>query len=434
MQLLARGQALLFNRMTWFTLLLCYPIIDYILREVISIPVFSSLWDEALIALLTMIALWRWLETNRKLPSIRTPLLAFVVLGLAYIVFNMQHVAINIEGFRAVYQYIIAFIIGFFLLDTRRDAEKAISVLAVVAALVGLYGVYQFIIGVEVPASWLDASESLRTRSYSIVQSPNVLGSYMLMMAPVTASLAFSAKGWRRWFWFGAAAVMLAALVFTGSRGAWFAFFGAVGLFSLFINRKLFIGLAAGGVLAALFVPQISSRLRSLFSVTYLEKSANDGRIARWLNAYDHMRSEPVFGLGLGKYGGAVGDRHFGTTYVDSYYFKTMAEIGLIGLGLYLWLMVVLLKNGYDVWIREKGQRGYLLTAGILTGLLGVILHNAVENIFEVPFMNTYFWLLAGILLSMPYLTGESPAGPAANRPVPDGPEPASASEGGDSA
>jgi O-antigen ligase len=412
MPLLAKGQAVVFNRMSWLYVLLFFPIIDYVLRRIIPLPIISSLWDEVLLALLLLIALWRWLETNRKLPSIRTPLLAFVVLGLAYIVFQMKDVAISIEGFRAVYQYMIAFVIGFFLLEDRLSLRRCIAVLAGVATLIGLHGVYQFAVGVEVPASWLDAGETMRTRAFSIVQSPNVLGSYMVLMSPVAIGLALMSRGLQRWLWVGAALIMLAALVFTGSRGAWFAFAGAVGLFSLFINRKLFIALMLAGGAAAAFVPQISARLKALFNPTYLEKSSNDGRIARWLNAYDQMRGEPVFGLGLGRYGGAVGNRHFGTIYVDSYYFKTLAEIGLIGLGLYLWLMVVLLKNGYDVWIRQKGRPDFLLYAGVLAGLLGVVLHNGVENIFEVPFMNTYFWLLTGFLLSLPYLRDDG--GPAA--------------------
>lgn len=286
-------------------------------------------------------------------------------------------------------------------MHSRDDAKRVLKVMVIIASLVGLYGVYQFIIGVEVPASWLDANETMRTRAFSIVQSPNILGSYMVMMAPVAVGLGLTDRTWRRWLWLALALLMLAALVFTGSRGAWFAFVGAIGLFSLFINRKLFIVLLIAAVLSAFFVPQVSSRLDSLFDPTYWEKSSNDGRIARWLGAYDLMRNEPVFGLGLGKYGGAVGNRNFGTTYVDSYYFKTLAEMGIAGLSIYLWLMVVLLRNGYTVWIGEKGRRSFLLYGGVIAGLLGVVLHNAVENIFEVPFMNTFFWLMTGVLLSL---------------------------------
>lgn len=405
--MLAKGQAILFNRFTWLYLLLCFPFIDYILRNIIPLPIVSSLWDEALLLLLIGISIWRWLETNRKLPSMRTPLLAFIVLGLAFFVFNMHYISINIEGFRAVYQYILALFIGFFLLNTREEAERVVQILILVATGVGLYGVYQYVVGVEVPMSWLDSSEigNVRTRSFSIVQSPNVLGSYMILMSPIAIGMALKRKGLERFLWIACALVMLAALLFSGSRGAWFAFAGAIGVIFMLMDRRLFIAFTAAAILAALFVPQVSSRLEHLFSPQYIEKSSSDGRIARWLNAYDMMRSKPGFGLGLGRYGGAVGDRHFGTTYVDSYYFKTLAEIGLIGLSLYLWLMFLLFKNGYDIWRKQKGGE-FFLYGGILAGLLSVIMHNAVENIFEVPFMNTFFWLLAGVLLSLPYLTG----------------------------
>jgi putative inorganic carbon (HCO3(-)) transporter len=172
----------------------------------------------------------------------------------------------------------------------------------------------------------------------------------------------------------------------------------------MLIDRRVFIGFMIIALLSAFFVPQVNSRLTHLFSADYLMKSSNDGRIARWMNSYDIMRNQPFYGAGLGRYGGAVGERNFGTTYVDSYYFKTLAETGLLGISLYLWIMYSIALSGYRIWKREKGHTNYYIYGGILAGLLGVMLHNGVENIFEVPFMNTFFWLLAGLMLSLPYM------------------------------
>lgn len=413
--MLDKAKAILFHRMTWLYVLLAFPIIDYILRNIIPIPIVSSLWDEGLLVLLLGIVVLRMLDEQRRLPSVRTPLIAFTVLGVAMFVFDMARFGVNIEGFRAVYQYILAFVIGFYILDEEREAMQLFRLFVIIGGLIGLHGVYQYIIGVEVPASWIDASETVRTRSYSIVQSPNVLGSYMALTAPIAAGLALTDRGRRRWLWAVLAVIMLAALVFTGSRGAWLAFGGAIGLALLFLNRKLFIGFLIAAVLSSIFVPQISSRFAALFNPEYLAKSSENGRIQRWIGAYDQMRSNPIFGTGLGHYGGAVADRHFGTIYVDSYYFKTLAEMGLLGLGVYLWLMYMLLRNTFDIWKGSARTRQFYLYGGIFAGLLAVILHNGVENIFEVPFMNTFFWLIAGVLLSLPYLKpysfgGQNPA------------------------
>ncbi|RXT14641.1 O-antigen ligase [Ammoniphilus sp. CFH 90114] len=409
--MIAKGQSLIFNRFSWLTLLLFFPILDYFLRVIVPIPVVSSLWDEGVLLLLLFICGWRIIETNRKLPAIKTPLLAFVVLGVAFWVMDMKNFFINIEGFRAVYQYMIAFIIGFYILDDREEVKQVLQKLLIVAGLVALYGLMQVILQVETPRSWVDASENIRTRAFSIVQSPNILGSYMALMSPIAFGYALTREGKSRWFWMLVGLMMLSVLFFTYSRGAWLAFAGAIGLICAFFNRKLLIILVIVAVLTTIFVPPVTSRITNLFSDEYIEKSSADGRIGRWLGAYDMMRANPSYGLGLGHYGGAVGDRHFGTIYVDSYYFKTLAEMGIIGLGIYFWLMGSLMKNGYQIWRRQKDRSAFFLYAGLFTGIVAVVLHNAVENIFEVPFMNTFFWLLAGMMLSFPYLRDKQVGG-----------------------
>lgn len=409
--MLAKGQFILFNRFSWLYLLLFFPIIDYFLRVLVPIPVLSSLWDEAVLVVLLLICSWRVIETNRKLPSIKVPLVAFVVLGLAFWVSDMKNFFINIEGFRAVYQYMVAFLIGFYILDDREEVKNVLQKLLITATLVALYGLGQVILQVETPKAWVDASENITTRAFSIVQSPNILGSYMALMSPIAFGYAFTRKGKSRWLWMLVGLMMLSVLFFTYSRGAWLAFAGAIGFITAFFNRKLLIVLIIVAILTTLFVPPVTSRIENLFSEEYIEKSSNDGRIGRWLGAYDMMRANPAYGLGLGHYGGAVGDRHFGTIYVDSYYFKTLAEMGLIGLGLYFWLMGTLAKNGYQVWRRQTKGSMFFLYGGLFTGIVAVILHNAVENIFEVPFMNTFFWLLTGMMLSFPYLKDKQSGG-----------------------
>lgn len=401
-------QSLWLNHMTWLYIFCFFPIIDYVLRNIIPIPVVSSLWDEGLLVLLTAVAVWRSLLSVRTLPSIKTPLIAFIILGLGFIVLDMKYFWVNVEGFRAIYQYMAAFLIGYYFLDSQKDMGKVIRTLLIVAAIIGAYGLLQVVLKVETPASWVDSSESITTRAFSIVQSPNILGSYMAMMSPIALGFAFMEKGKKRLFWLIIGFLMLSALLFTYSRGAWLAFAGAVALISTLLNRKLFIGLLVITLLTALFVPPVTSRITNLFSDEYIEKSSKDGRIGRWLGAYDMMRSHPSYGLGLGHYGGAVGERNFGTIYVDSYYFKTLAEMGLVGLGILLWLMGTIVRNAYQIWREQKGEKFYMY-AGLLTGILAVVLHNAVENIFEVPFMNTFFWLIVGMMLSFPYLRKDNP-------------------------
>lgn len=389
----------------WLYALLSYPFIDYLFRNIFSIPIVSSLWDDGLILLLLLFVLFRTNPAHRPFPQISKPLLAFYIMGLAYLIVDMNQLALSIEGFRAVFQYMLAFFIGYYLLVDKEDARKYLMYMVLLGTLIGLYGMMQKFMGVQTPQSWIDAGENISFRAFSIVQSPNILGSYMILLIPITFSFILMDKSLpRKLLWGLAAFIMAGALYLTLSRGAWLALIASFAVTGALYNRKILaIGLIVG-VLALTFVPSINHRFSQIFSQTYIEKAAKDGRIARWMGAYDKVRYEPFFGSGLGHYGGAVAKRNLGTTYVDSYYFKTLAETGLVGLGIFLWLLSSLFRHVYSIWKGFKEREHFLLMAGMFTGLVAVIFHNGVENIFEVPFMSVFFWFIAGMALSYPFL------------------------------
>ena len=161
------------------------------------------------------------------------------------------------------------------------------------------------------------------------------------------------------------------------------------------------------GIVAMSFMPDlpvigsVKDRIATLFTAEYFEKSTQDGRIKRWLDAYNQMRVEPLFGASPGHHGGAVADRHFGTTYTDSYFFKSLAELGLIGVGLLFALMLTVIRYAYKLAARAKRSPHFFLILGLACGMFAVVLHNFVENIFEVPFMALYFWLFGGFLTGL---------------------------------
>lgn len=387
------------------SLLLAFPLIDFTLRKML--PFGAGLWDKTVLLFLLFFAVVKKIMSERPESGLKPAFVAYLILGLVFLVLHMPNFAISFEGFRATYQYMIAFFIGYYIFIYQQEWIRALRLVIAVGLLIAIYGLLQPFLGVQMPAGWVDAGESARFRAFSIVQSPNVLGSYMALLIPLVIGFFFFEKN-RRWkvFWLFSMLILTICLLATLSRGAWLAFAASILFFSILIDRRMFIVALIAGLLVVTMVPQVSERISYLFSATYLEKSAEDGRIARWGGALDQVRNEPFFGRGLGHYGGAVAQRQLGITYVDNYYAKTMAETGLLGLTLYLWLLLSLLWKAYQLLQRyhQKDPRLSWILRGLLTGLVAVLLHNGVENIFEVPFMHTYFWFLAGSLLALPYL------------------------------
>ncbi|MEG3072233.1 MAG: hypothetical protein RQM92_16530 [Candidatus Syntrophopropionicum ammoniitolerans] len=118
-------------------------------------------------------------------------------------------------------QYILWFFVAGNLLLNKQQARQLVNFLVFLGTLIALHGVYQYIIGVEIPSTWMDAAEeSVRTRVFSILTSPNVLGSFLVLLIPVTFSQLLSAGSRLQRCYYAACLIPMAlSLVFTYSRG-----------------------------------------------------------------------------------------------------------------------------------------------------------------------------------------------------------------------
>jgi putative inorganic carbon (HCO3(-)) transporter len=425
MDTLSENRHYSFIKMLSLGILAAFPVVDYLLRQVVQLPVLSSLWDELLIAALLLLALpqmrGQWPGRN-----LARPILVFILVLFAYIFLDFSRLGVGLEGFRAVAEYMVVFFAGACLVRDRRTIDFLLVLAVTVAVLVAAYGLYQYLADIPMPGRWIDSAESLQTRAFSIIGSPNALGSYMALMIPVSLGQMLAAPNWpKRLGFLAAAGIMGICLLLTFSRGAWLALAGAFALVGIIYDRRiLYIGIV-GAVLLFLLVPSVSDRFVYMLSNEYWTKSSETGRIGRWLNAFDQMRYDPVFGVGLGQYGGAVAQRNFGTIYVDNYYAKTAAETGLVGLGLLLWLIVTALRRALSAWRSiNKGPLQHIVL-GLFAGCLAVVLHNAVENIFEIPFLNTYFWLMLGLIFAAAEGIAQTEPTAPTPEPVESPPDPA---------
>ena len=410
------------------TVLGLYALVDYGLRDVLSIPVISSIWDEALMVLCCGWILWERVKAKAPLQSRANPLdysvWALLVMGLALMAVQHPFPSIQIAGYRATMQYILWFFLLTRLLRDDGDFRFLYAVMVVLAAGIALHGIYQYIIAVPIPASWMTSTEtSVRTRVFSIFGSPNIMGDFMVMFAPMTVGLAYSVKDWRLKILLWACGLcMCLSCLFTMSRGAWVAMAAAVVLFVLMVDRRLFLVLLGAGIVACC-IPFVASRIGFLFTEDFAHASANGGRSSRWaLTMSLLLRNDPVFGLGHGMFGGAVAMQNQVLNceyfYVDNYYLKTMAEMGYVGLGAFILTQLGVLFTGARSVFRTKqaGDTMFPMCAGMLSGLVGVLIHCFFENIFEEPYMEATYWIIAALLVYAGFLRGKN-AGPSEKTP-----------------
>ena len=396
-------------------ILALYTPIDYFLRDVFAIPVLSSAWDEGL--LLFALA-WVFVVRIKDRPALEPadspldlPVAQFLAVCVALFVLRLRLVSINIAGFRATAQYILWFFIATRLIRNDRQLRIVYGVMVAVAAAVALHGVYQFIVAVPIPEHWLDQAESaVRTRVFSIFGSPNIMGDFMVMFAPMAAALAYCFKNriLQAACWL-AALTMCFSCLFTMSRGAWVALVIAVFVFALLVDRRLIV-LMVIAFAAALFLPFVEKRIGYLFTSDFVASSARGGRPVRWEQTMTYLKaSSPAFGIGFGMFGGAVAMQNpvspwMTYFYTDNYYMKILAENGYVGLASFILMMAGVLWTGLRGWFRQRTEPHAPLCAGMLAGLCGVIAHCYLENIFEEPYMGVCFWTIAAMMMYLGFI------------------------------
>ena len=405
-----------------------YLPINYVLKNVVSISALSAGWEEAFIIFAALLIIWRRALRQTDALNRETALDAWLILFMAVGFLLMSIIdpypAIAFEGYRAVVEYMVWFFLIIRLVENDQDMKVLYITVLLLTAFLAFHGIYQYVIGVEIPSSWVSQTEmGVRTRVFSLCGSPNILGSLMVMTAPLWAALIYFCRSTK--------AKLLAlfmtvccclTLLFTFSRGAWIGIVVAVVIFALFVDKRLLalLGIAVAAILA--FVPSITSRLPYLFTSDYTAASTTGGRAIRWALGQELLHeNSPWLGFGLGRFGGAVAmnnqvldtTEEFSYFYMDNYYLKTMVEMGYLGIIFYALLLIALIVLGIKAIQRsdvnfarlpgdplQRAVGNYrVLTIAIFAGLCGVLAHCFFENIFEETYMEAYFWGLAGLMM-----------------------------------
>lgn len=398
---LAQAKGLADNRYARWSVyaLTAFPLVDYALR-LHGVSPLGAIWDKVALIVLAVVACMRYLSGVRP-TWLRWQHFAvlFMLYGLALMFSNFAHPIIAIEGYRFdIYYMLFPLLLPFVVAP--QDVPKLLHVAAMVAILIGLDGVYQYAVATPIPSGWTDVHEHVRSRVFSIIKSPNELGSYMALMTPLIAGLAlYERNRVRKWLYWLGVVLCAATLVFTFTRGAWLALVLAMLIVAAVVERRLLIVLLVVAIIA-FFLPPIHHRIADLFSPVYLLKASQSGRIAKWVEAFGVMSANPLFGAGLGHYGGAVASDFHLSVYSDNFYAKILGETGLVGLTLFLAVHVSLFFDLFKRAVKPASGRAKYVVIGGVTGLLAVLVHNSIENVFEyAPMVSIYFTYAALLLI-----------------------------------
>ncbi|HEY3376904.1 MAG TPA: O-antigen ligase family protein, partial [Armatimonadota bacterium] len=318
---------------------------------------------------------------------------------------------------------VLYFAIKEFIVDPR-EISFALNITVFSGGLVALIGLTEYfgILNFHLPYS--------QYRLMSTLGNPMFTGTYLATLIPLGFGLIFACPHPRLKLWLDASTlVMLVALLFTLTRGAWVAVCCAFLLMSVLVicqRKRLFPSPASVWGLwirfaIYAFVLVIMLTAQSRLSV----KSAESLAVQSRLSSMTHLQSEntvtdrllaikggvrmflarPLFGWGLGTSSFVMPEfrpvgsqsRYAIQSYPHCLPVQIAAETGILGLLPYLLLLVLLFYTAYKITCRD-GEFAWL---GI--GLLGLFTANFVASLGAVDDAETLmlFWAMLGITASL---------------------------------
>jgi O-antigen ligase len=315
-----------------------------------------------------------------------------------------------------------------------KQINRIISAVVIIGTVLGIYGIFQYN-NIDFPF-W--ASSGGRNKVFGLFGNVGYFAGYIILPLSLAVSLFFTSKNRnRKILLFIGILAMGTTLVVTFTRSSYLAFgISLLFMFLLFLlsrgrsfikeNEKTFIYLLIIIIIAvSLFIiptplsnPGTAiSQIKGRISTPQLTDTFTSGRrIAIWKFSGMMIKDHPILGLGIGTYKYNTfryqaeffeqGDNRSIYPYgfadkAHNEYIQLWAELGTIGLAIFLWLIIAYFNFGIRYLKREKDKQ----RQGIMIGLMGAVVAFLVDCFFWFPMHLSsnlsLFWLFIGLTIVM---------------------------------
>jgi O-antigen ligase/tetratricopeptide (TPR) repeat protein len=328
-------------------------------------------------------------------------------------------------------------------INDERQINRILDILLIVGGLFGIYGIFQYN-GIDF-SFWI--RNIGRQQVFGLFGNVNFFAEYLIVPLPIAVSLFFASRNkFKKILLLIAILAMGTSIIVTFTRGSYLSF-GVSLIFMFFVflisrgkkfiknNKKIFIIILLAIIIITLLfvIPNplnksgtIISKIKSRISVTQLTQDYSyNRRIAIWKFTGMMIKDHPLLGSGIGtfKYNTlryqaeffAQGKNRSLYPYgfadkAHNEYLQLGAELGIIGLGIFIWLMISYFRFGLKILRKIKDA----YRQGIIIGLMGAVVAVLVDGIFgfplHLPATIVLFWLTLALTIAIVMIKSEADA------------------------
>lgn len=252
--------------------------------------------------------------------------------------------------------------------------------------------------------------EGLLFSSIPGFESNGILGAYYVFFVGfVLALIANSTSYLRQGLLLGYASLLSFCLFFTFSRAAYIGLVATMIVIAVRSSKVRFrvplIVFMVAIIALVFFLQPVMTRILmtvqpSATGAPTLEMSAME-RLINWRNAFSIFVENP-FSLvaGIGFWGSRFHGT-FGFSTPHNYYLALLVETGILGLGVFCWLLKRIIHNTLKLRLQAQGNLfSESLSIGYLAGLVGLLTHAFFGETFESFRILGPFWFLTGLVMA----------------------------------
>jgi len=314
-----------------------------------------------------------------------------------------------------------------------RQIRHILNVLLIVGSLFGIYGTFQYN-GIDF-SFWI--RNIGRQQVFGLFGNVNFFAEYLIIPLPIAVSLFFAPQNkLKKILLLIGIIAMGVSLTATFTRGSYLGFgVSLIFMFFLFLisrgknfikrNKKIFIAiLVIIIIITSLFIipnPLNKSgtaieKIKSRISISQLTQSSSiKRRIATWKFTALMIRDHPLLGSGIGtykyntlKYQAEFFEQgenrslypHGFADKAHNEYLQLWAEMGIVGLGIFIWLIISYFSCALKILRKIKDE----YKRGIIIGLMGSVVAVLIDGLFgfplHLPATVILFWLVLALTIA----------------------------------
>jgi len=250
---------------------------------------------------------------------------------------------------------------------------------------------------------------------------PNTFGGYLLFMLAIITSMAImQVRILHKKFLFFLIPIIIWIFLHTLSRGSYLGYFPVMVTMTFLLPKGKRVYGAFIVFLSLILIPYLPDYIKVRIDRTFQGKatykiptllgdektiqldSSSSSRVTKFRNILNYWAEYPIFGLGI-----------TGAGFVDSTLFRTIGELGLMGMFAFVWLISTIFSETINSFKYSRNNLNKGLCIGYICGLVGLIIHGTTANTFFLIRIMGPFWFITGLIIMIPQLYFDELAKPA---------------------